>query len=129
MFLKLHFPNWVIYLWPPLWLVRQKWDVIGCRGWVVSECAGCPNFIFFIRENCICAMTRHHVEPNINILLTRNFPLDSYVRQWSHPLMIPSHCLWAKSNNRTRGQSEYGVTWFCFCFDYLVHMHGAVVVP
>ena len=31
--------------------------------------------------------------------------------------MIPLHCLWAKSNNRTRGQFECGMTWFCFCFD------------
>ena len=28
--------------------------------------------------------------------------------------MIPLHCLWAKSNNRTRDQFEYDVTWFCF---------------
>ena len=33
-------------------------------------------------------------------------------------LMIAMHCLWAKSNNRTRGQFEYDVTWFCFCFDF-----------
>ena len=37
--------------------------------------------LFFIGENWICAMTRHHVEPNINILLTRNLPFDSDVRQ------------------------------------------------
>ena len=29
------------------------------------------------------------------------------------------HCLWAKLNNRTRGQFERGVTWFCFCFDFV----------
>ena len=28
--------------------------------------------------------------------------------------MIPLHCLWAKSNNRTRDQFEYDLTWFCF---------------
>ena len=27
---------------------------------------------FFIKENWISTMTRHHAEPNINILLTRN---------------------------------------------------------
>ena len=32
--------------------------------------------------------------------------------------MIELHCLWAKSNNRTRGQFECHVTWFCFCFDF-----------
>ena len=62
-------------------------------------------------------MTRHHAEPNINILLTRNLPFDSDVRQRSHPLMIPLDRLWAKSNNRTSGQFECDVTLFCFCFD------------
>ena len=33
--------------------------------------------------------------------------------------MIPWHCLWAKSNNRARGQFECDVTWFCFCFDFI----------
>ena len=83
---------------------------------------------FFIKENWICAIHRHQAESNINILLTRNFPTDSGVRQWSHPLMIPLHCLWAKSNNRTRGHFECDVTWF-FVLMSFVHMHGAVVVP
>ena len=52
-------------------------------------------------------MTRHH---DNNILLARNIPFDSDIRQCSHPLMIPLHCLWAKSNNRTRGQLECNVT-------------------
>ena len=68
-----------------------------------------------------------HAESNIIILLTRNLPIESSVRfnwkqpsfndtiQCSHPLMIPLHCLWAKSNNRTRGQFECDVTWFYFC--------------
>ena len=30
-------------------------------------------FLFFIKENWICAMTRLHAEPNISILLTRSF--------------------------------------------------------
>ena len=51
-------------------------------------------------------MTRHRAEPNINILLTRNLPFDSDVRHWSRILMIPMHCLWAKQNNRARGQFE-----------------------
>ena len=33
--------------------------------------------------------------------------------------MIPLHCLWAKSNNRTRGHFECDVTWFCFYFDFV----------
>ena len=63
-------------------------------------------------------MSRHHTEPN-NILLTRNLPFCSDVRHWSHLLLIPLHCLWAKSNNRTHGQFECDATWFCFCFDFV----------
>ena len=33
--------------------------------------------------------------------------------------MIPMHSLWAKSNNRTRGQFECDVIWFCFCFEFV----------
>ena len=73
-------------------------------------------FFFFIKEDWICAITSHHVESNINILLTTNLPFDSDIRQWSHPLMS----LWAKSNNITRGQFESDVTWFCFCFDFVL---------
>ena len=53
----------------------------------------------------------------VNILLTRNFTIDSDVGQWSHPLMIPLHCLWAKLNNGMSGQFECDVNWFCFCFN------------
>ena len=74
---------------------------------------------FFIKENWICAMTRHYAESNISMLLTRNLPIDSDVRQRSHFLMIPLHYLWAKSNNRTLGQFECDVTWFCFCFNFV----------
>ena len=110
----------VIHIWRPLWgELRQKWDVNRRSRVGVSECSGRPTFIFFIKENWICAMTRHHAKPNINTLLTRNFPFEFDTGQWSHPLMIPLHCLWAKSNNRTRGQFECDVTWFCFCFDFV----------
>ena len=67
-------------------------------------------------------MTRSHAEPNINILLTRNLSFHSYVRQRSQSLIIPLHYLWAKSNNRMRGQFHCDATWFCFCFDF-VHSH------
>ena len=46
-----------------------------------SECSGRPISIFFIKESWICGMTRHHAGSNINILLTRNLPFDSDVRQ------------------------------------------------
>ena len=91
-------------------------------GWGVNECSGCSIFIFFfffIKENWICAVTKHHGEPKINILLTRSFPFDSDVKQRNHALMIPLHCLWAKLNNRMRGQFEFDVIWFCFCFDFV----------
>ena len=65
-------------------------------------------------------MTRHHA----NIVLARNLPFDSDVRQSIHPLMIPLHCLRAKWNNRTRGQFECDVTlFFLFLFDF-VHSHA-----
>ena len=101
--------------------VRKKWDVIARRGWrggggEGSKCSGRPIFIFFIKENWICAMTRHHAN---NVLLARNLPFDSDVRQWSHLLMISLHCLWANSNNRTRAQFECDVLYFGFCFVFV----------
>ena len=78
----------------------------------VSKCSGCPIFIIFIKENWIGTMTRH-AESNINTLMTRNL-IDSDIRRWNHPLMLPMHCLWAKRNNRMRDQFEYDITWFCF---------------
>ena len=44
------------------------------------------------------------------------FSFNSDVRQWSHPLMIPLHCLWAKSNNKTRAQFECDMILFLFWF-------------
>ena len=50
-------------------------------GWGVSEFSGRPIFIyFFIKEYWICTMTRHHAEPNSNIILTKNLPFDCGVR-------------------------------------------------
>ena len=42
--------------------------------------------------------------------------------------MIPPHCLWAKSNNRPRGQFEHDMTlfiylFFLFLFNF-VHSHA-----
>ena len=55
-------------------------DVLG-RGWGLVSVLDVQSFFFIIKENLICAMTRHHAEPNINMLLTRNLPFDSDVRQ------------------------------------------------
>ena len=82
-----------------------------------------------VPENWICAMTRHHAESNISILLTRNLPFDSDVRQWSYPLIIPLHVC---GLNRTIERIvNLNVTWLCFVFDFIsfVHMHGVIVVP
>ena len=39
-------------------------------------------FFIYIKENWICNMSRYHAEPNISIIiLTRNLPFDSDVRQ------------------------------------------------
>ena len=37
-------------------------DVVG---WGVSEGSGRPIFFFIIKENWICAVTRHHIEPDM----------------------------------------------------------------
>ena len=87
----------------------------------VSNCSGRSILIFFIKENWICTMSRYHAN---NIVLARNLPFGSDVKEWSHPLMISLHCLWAKSNNRTRGKFEYGVALFIiFLFDF-VYSHA-----
>ena len=91
-------------------------------GWGVSKCSGRPIFILFIKEIWICAMTRRHAQPNIKMLLTRSLPFDSYVREWSHPLMQWYHCIIC-GLNRTRGEIECDVIWFCFDF-YFVRLHA-----
>ena len=91
----------------------QKWDISGCRRvWVVSVLD--VQSLFFYKKNWICTMARYHAYQVRHILLTRNLPTHHDGRQWSHPLMIPSHCFWAKSSNRTRSQFACDVTWFCF---------------
>ena len=91
--------------------------------WGFSEYSGCPIFIylffFFIFLQDLCHDQASCWAKFINIILTRNFPFDSDIRQRSHPLMIPLDCLWAKSNNRRCGQFECNVTWFHFCFDFI----------
>ena len=62
-------------------LDAEGWCVYGRgRGGGVSECSG--RVIFFLsKENCICAISRHHAESNINMLLTKNPLIDSGVTQ------------------------------------------------
>ena len=40
--------------------------------------------------------------------------------------MIPLHCLWAKSNNRTRGQFECDILGFVIVLISFVYMHGII---
>ena len=117
----------MINIWRPLWWrlgvgvggYGKNEMFRGVGGGGLTSVQDVQSFFIIIKENWICAVTRHHAEPNINMLLARNLPFDSDARQWSHTLMIPLHCLWAKSNNRTRGQFECNVTWFCFCFHFV----------
>ena len=48
--------------------VRKKWDVIRRRGSGGLTSVLDVQSFFFIKENWICAMTRHHAEPNINMV-------------------------------------------------------------
>ena len=108
-------------------------DVRGLRGggveWGLAGILDVQSLFFLFKEKWICAMTRYHAEPNINILLTRNLSFISDAKLWNNPLMIPFNCLWAKSNNRTRG-ILLNVTWlgFVFVFSWYVHMYCAVYV-
>ena len=50
-------------------------------GWGVASVLDFQSLFFFIKENWICATTRNHAESNINMLLTRNLPIDFDARQ------------------------------------------------
>ena len=71
----------------------------------------------------------YHDEPNLNILLTRNLPFDTDVRQWSFPLVI--HCIVCVLDRTTEPQVNLNVTWLGFVFVLIsfVYMHGSLVVP
>ena len=90
--------------------------------------SGVTNPYFFVDENWICAMIRHHAEPNINILLTRNFPFDSDVSE-----AIPSwhHAIFCGLNRTIERVVNLNATWLGFVFVLIsfLQMHGAVVVP
>ena len=92
-------------------IINEMLSDVGGGG---GDCSGRTIFFIFIKENLISATTRSHAESNINLLLTKNLLINSGFRQRSHFLMIPLHCLWAKSNNRTRGQFECDVLSFVF---------------
>ena len=47
---------------------------------MLSDIGGGGEVASILEKNWICALTGHHAEPNINILLAQNLPFDSYVR-------------------------------------------------
>ena len=93
-----------MHIWRPVWeggRWRAKAKIRFYRtqeGGELASALEVQSLFSFIKKNWICAMTRHHAEPNINILLTKNLPFDTEVWQWRHPLMIPLHFLWPKSS-------------------------------
>ena len=63
-------------------------------------------------------MTRHHAEPNVNILLTRNLFFDNGCQTVRPSFMIPLHV--CELNGATEPVANLNdVTWFCFCFDFV----------
>ena len=108
-----------------------KSDMLSDVGeWGLASVLEAQSF-FFIKQSWICAMTRHHAN---NILLAKNLPFDSDVRQWSHPLMILLHCCGLNTNNQF--ECELTLLLFCcccccccFCSISFIHMHGVVDVP
>ena len=63
---------------------NELWSDVGAGvgGWVEGELASVPNLSFFlIKETWTCATKRHHAELSSNILLTRNLPFESDIRQ------------------------------------------------
>ena len=63
------------------WGKKRKNEMLSDLDGGGSKCTGRPIFSFFIKENWICAMTRNHAGPSIIILLTRDLPYESDVRQ------------------------------------------------
>ena len=83
----------------------------GVVGWISVSVVEAQSFFFvvLIKENRILTMIRYRVKPNINILLIRNLPFGSGVRQWSRPLITLFE------------QFEREVNWFRFDF---AHSHA-----
>ena len=79
------------------------------RGWRVSEWSRRSIFIFLLKKKFIL------------ILLARNLPFDSDVRQWSH-----CHCIVFGLNRKMSGQFECDMTLlllllFGFCLISFIH--------
>ena len=88
---------------------------------------GAQTFISNIKENWISTMIRDHVEPNINISLTRNLLFDFYNWQWSH-LLNGYHCIICGLKQTTEWMVNMNVTWLGFIFVLIsfTHMHSII---
>ena len=96
------------------WGARQKWDwdVIGCSGWGLASVLDVQSLFFLLKKigfapwsDIILSQTLIYYWQEIFLLtLTSD----------SKAILMPLHCLWAKSNSRTRDMA-----WFCFCFDFV----------
>ena len=93
---------------------------VGWEGMMGSDCSGRPVFIFLIKENWICSITRHRAESNINVLLTRNLPVDSGVRHWRYSSMISLHYLCVER------MVNLNVVWLGFVIFLISFVHRTV---
>ena len=84
-----------------------------------SECTGRPVFIFLLKK--IEFGLRPDIMPSQTVIYYWQgiFLLILVSDSEAIVFMIPLHCLWAKSNNRTPDQFECDMTWFYFCFDFV----------
>ena len=92
------------------------------RRWGLASILDVQSLFFLLRKNGFAPWPGIMLSQTLIDYWQEIFLLTD-VRTWTHPSMIPLHCLWAKSNNTTRGQFECDVTWFCFCFGFVAHMH------
>ena len=98
--------------------VRDKAKMRYYREWGLASILDVQSLFFFIKENWICTMTRHHAESRITTLLTRKLLFDTDTRQWSHPLMIPLHV--CGINRTIEPVVNLNVTWLAL-FLFLFH--------
>ena len=124
----------VMHIWRPLWGnvgegSKQKWDVIGRRGWGISECSASPVFIFLLKkigfspwQDVMLSQTIYYWQDIFPLTLTSDCETSF------NNTIIQLHCLWAKSLYYAWSIIMWRVNWFCFSFDF-VDMHGAIVVP
>ena len=95
-----------------MWCYRMGW------GWGVASVLHVQPLFFLLKK------IRSAPWPDIMLsqtlmLLIRNLLLNLMLYSKSHSFIMPFHFLWAKSNNKTRGQFECDKTWLRFRFDFV----------